>query len=96
MATDYDAPRAAAVDLAEDSLDELKARREDAQSATVDVDDSADVFDLPAAELIDDELTVAVIPIRTDEFRCARCFLVHHQSQLATRRGDELICRECA
>lgn len=95
MATDYDAPRGTAVDLAEDSLDELKARREDAQSPAVDVDDTADVFELPAGELLDEELTVAVIPIRADEFRCARCFLVHHRSQLATQRGDELICREC-
>ena len=33
MATDYDAPRRDEVDLGEDSLEELKARRVDSQSA---------------------------------------------------------------
>jgi Domain of unknown function (DUF4193) len=92
--TDYDAPRGVAVDPGEDSLEDLKARRETTKSA-VDVDETSDVFDLPDAELIDEELSVAVVPIRTDEFRCGRCFLVHHRSQLAVQRGDDLICREC-
>ena len=93
--TDYDAPRTAGVDLAEDSLEELKGRRVDAQSSVVDVDDTAEVFDLPGVELLDEELTVAVVPMRADEFRCSKCFLVHHRSQLAVQRADVLICREC-
>ncbi|WP_203718213.1 DUF4193 family protein, partial [Asanoa siamensis] len=40
MATDYDAPRRDEVDLGEDSLEELKARRTDAQSGAVDVDEA--------------------------------------------------------
>ena len=50
MATDYDAPRRNEADeLAEDSLEELKARRNEAQSAAVDVDetDTAESFELP-------------------------------------------------
>ena len=39
MATDYDAPRRDEVDLGEDSLEELKARRADSQSGSVDVDE---------------------------------------------------------
>jgi hypothetical protein len=93
--TDYDAPRGATVDLAEDSLEELKARSTEAQSPTVDIDETADGFELPVGELLDEELSVAVIPMRLDEFRCTRCFLVHHRSQLATQRGADLICREC-
>jgi|SRR6266480_6711802 len=98
MATDYDAPRRDEVDLGEDSLEELKARRTDAQSSTVDVDetDVAETFELPGAELGDEELTVKVLPMQADEFRCSRCFLVHHRSQLAYERKGELICRECA
>ena len=39
MATDYDAPRRTETDdVSEDSLEELKARRNEAQSAVVDVD----------------------------------------------------------
>ena len=34
--------------------------------------------------------------MQSDEFRCSRCFLVHHRSQLAIERNGELICRECA
>jgi hypothetical protein len=98
MATDYDAPRGGEAELGEDSLEELKARRVDAQSATVDVDEAevAETFELPGADLADEELTVKVLPMQTDEFRCSRCFLVHHRSQLAAERNGELICRECA
>jgi hypothetical protein len=95
MATDYDAPRGGGVELAEDSIEDLTARRDPAQSAVVDVDETADVFELPTMDMLDEELSVAVVPIRGDEFRCSRCFLVHHRSQLATERAGELICREC-
>src|SRR6185436_11142064 len=98
MATDYDAPRRDEVELGEDSLEELKSRRADAQSGSVDVDDAdvAESFELPGADLADEELTVRVLPMQADEFRCSRCFLVHHRSQLAAERNGELICRECA
>jgi hypothetical protein len=98
MATDYDAPRRDEVELGEDSIEELKSRRADVQSGSVDIDetDSTDVFELPGADLADEELSVKVLPMQTDEFRCARCFLVHHRSQLAAERNGELICRECA
>jgi hypothetical protein len=93
--TDYDAPRGAVADLDADSLEELKARRSGNQSATLDVDE-ADDFELPGADLADEELTVAVVPMRTDEFRCSRCFLVHHRSQLVHQSSGENICRDCA
>src|SRR5512142_2088124 len=97
-ATDYDAPRRAIADLDEDSLEELKARRGSAQSAAVDVDEAeaAEGFELPGADLSDEELTVAVVPMRADEFRCSRCFLVHHRSQLVRRRDGQDLCQECA
>jgi hypothetical protein len=95
--TDYDAPRRHA-DLDEDSLEELKARRVATQSTLVDLDetDGGENFELPGADLSDEELTVAVVPMRTDEFRCSRCFLVHHRSQLVRQRDGADICRECA
>jgi hypothetical protein len=96
--TDYDAPRRPAVELDEDSLEELRARRASAQSPTVDLDEAevAETFELPGADLSDEELTVAVIPQRSDEFRCSRCFLVHHRSQLANERNGQSVCRECS
>lgn len=98
MATDYDAPRRSEVDdLGEDSLEELKARRAETQSSTIDVDDSdLEPVELPGADLSSEELTVRVLPKQSDEFTCARCFLVHHRSRLAEERKGELICRDCA
>ena len=68
MATDYDAPRRDEVDLGEDSLEELKARRVDSQSGAVDVDEAevAESFELPGADLADEELTVKVLPMQQD------------------------------
>jgi uncharacterized protein DUF4193 len=96
--TDYDAPRRSVVELEEDSLEELRAQRAAAQAPGVDVDDAdvAELFELPGADLSDEELTVAVVPQRADEFRCASCFLVHHRSQLVVGRDGQTRCRDCA
>ena len=97
MATDYDAPRRTETDdVSEDSLEELKARRNEAQSAVVDVDESesAESFELPGADLSHEELAVEVRPRQEDEFTCMSCFLVHHRSQLADEK--KMICRDCA
>ena len=99
MATDYDTPRRSEVDdLGEDSLEELKARRAEAQSGTVDVDEAElnEGLELPGADLSGEELTVKVLPKQLDEFTCSSCFLVHHRSQLASDKNGRLICRECA
>lgn len=98
MATDYDSPRKTDDDLGEDSLQELQARRSDKSSGSIDIDetDLAESLELPGADLSNEELSLRVIPRQADEFTCARCFLVHHRSQLATERGGKQICRECA
>ena len=97
MATDYDAPRVTDPD-ADESLDELKARRtNDAATAVIDVDegDALDSFDLPDADLSGEELTVRVIPKQADEFVCSSCFLVQHHSRLALRKDGQQFCTEC-
>jgi hypothetical protein len=91
---DYDATRRPAVDLDADSLDELAARGP-APSPTVDVDDTGD-FELPLPDPSDEELVATVVPILADEFRCPRCFLVHHRSQRTKGRDGVDTCRECA
>ncbi len=98
MATDYDAPRKTDDDLNEDSLEELKARRVDKTASAVDEDETeaAEGFELPGADLSNEELSVRVLPRQADEFTCSRCFLVHHRSQLAAEKGGQLICKECA
>jgi hypothetical protein len=64
----------------------------------VDVDDTgiAEGFELPGADLADEELTVKVLPMQQDEFRCSKCFLVHHRSQLSFERNGQPVCKECA
>lgn len=99
MATDYDAPRRTETeDVSEDSLEELKARRNEAQSAVVDVDDSetAESFELPGADLSGEELSVRVMPKQADEFTCACCFLVQHRSRLASEKDGVMMCTDCA
>jgi hypothetical protein len=102
MATDYDAPRRGEVDeMGEDSLEELKARRAEAQSGSIDVDETElnESLELPGADLSSlsgEELTVRVLPKQDDEFTCASCFLVHHRSRLAREKNGQPICRDCA
>ena len=95
---DYDSPRRPVAETEDDSLEELKARSAAAQSPKVDLDEAevADTFELPGADLSDEELTVAVLPMQRDEFRCTRCFLVHHRSRLATRPDGQEVCQDCA
>ena len=99
MATDYDSPRTGEEEIGDDGrLGELKARRAEARTGAVDVDeaDLAEALELPGADLSGEELIVRVLPRQADEFTCASCFLVCHRSQLANIPGGQLICRECA
>lgn len=97
MATDYDAPRKNEEEIREDSIEELKTRRTDTQSAVVDEDETeaAEGFELPGADLSDEELQVRVLPAQSDEFTCASCFLVRHRSQVAKEEGGLLYCTDC-
>ncbi|UZF45727.1 DUF4193 domain-containing protein [Rhodococcus rhodochrous] len=93
MATDYDAPRPENPDDPHEPLGTLTAVR----SAIDDVEenDTAESFELPGADLSGEELTVHVVPKKTDEFTCVSCFLVHHRSRLAETEDYEMICRDC-
>ena len=94
MTVDYDAPRRAPVD-ADEPIDELAARP---STAILDIEetDVAESYELPGADLSDEELVVRVVPKQHDEFTCSSCFLVHHRSRLARGRNGESICIDCA
>ncbi|MEY9929566.1 putative RNA-binding Zn-ribbon protein involved in translation (DUF1610 family) [Catenulispora sp. GP43] len=97
MATDYDTPRKTDDDLNEDSLEELKARRTDKAGGLADLEEGDnESLELPGADLSNEELSVRVLPRQADEFTCTSCFLVHHRSQLAREKGNEMICKDCA
>jgi hypothetical protein len=98
MATDYDAPRKTDDDLSEDSIEELKARRVNKTASAVDVDETeqAEGYELPGADLSNEELSVRVLPRQADEFTCTKCFLVKHRSQLSAGTEAQPVCLECA
>jgi Domain of unknown function (DUF4193) len=100
MATDYDAPRQKETDdVADESLEALAGRRNDAATAVLDVDDGEaelEAFELPGADLSGEEFTVRVVPKQADEFTCSSCFLVQHSHRLAKQVGDRMICADCA
>jgi hypothetical protein len=89
--TDYDAPRTKLT--AGDGMEELKARRGVPDTA-VDADENGlgASFEPSDGDLLDEEFSVAVIPMMADEFRCTRCFLVCHRSQQATGHA---LCHDC-
>ncbi len=97
MATDYDAPRKTEEEMREDSIEELKSRRNDKNSGKVDEDEveAAESFELPGADLSHEELTVRVLPRQANEFTCYSCFLVKHRSQLAETRNGHDYCIDC-
>jgi hypothetical protein len=92
---DYDSPSTALLEPPLESLETLRKR------GGSPIDDLAEpdplgLYDLPDLDVIDDELTAPVVPVRADEFRCARCFLVLHRvMRSATGDGGEF-CRDCA
>jgi hypothetical protein len=90
---DYDSPRRPPIED-DDGLAELKVR-EAARSPTADLDD-VETAELPGADIFGEELTVPVVPMRGDELRCSRCFLVQHRSRFAARVEDQEICLECS
>ena len=97
MATDYDAPRKNDEEMREDSIEELKNRRNDKNSGKVDEDEveAAESFKLPGADLSHEELTVRVLPRQAGEFTCASCFLVKSRSQLAESKNGLDYCVDC-
>jgi hypothetical protein len=92
---DYDAPRGQAAELEEAGRQEINALGRPERSSGIESED-AENFDLPGADLSGEELTVAVLPMQSDEFRCSRCFLVQHRSQLAGQSNGQDICAECS
>ena len=96
MAQDYDSPRNKDED--EESLQELG---KGSRSSSTDMDDDenaiAEDYELPGADLSNEDASVTVIPMQNDEFIWSECFLVKHRSQLAYVTDDgQPVCEECA
>ena len=97
-ATDYDARRAPDPEVSDPSvIRELASSLPSATTAVTDEDPSEVIFfEAPDADLSGEELSVTVIPQRSDEFTCSSCFLVQHRSRLASEKNGVMICTDCA
>ncbi len=95
---DYDAQRRPVIDIDDDGVEDLRASLTASRSSTADANgaEAGEDSNFSGADSTDEELTATVVPMMADEFRCSRCFLVHHRSQLAERSHGRDICRECA
>jgi hypothetical protein len=95
---DYDARRGSDVDVAERSALRDLGPAVVRSSPTIVDEDPNDVpfFELPGADLSGEELTMAVIPMRSDEFTCSSCFLVQHRTRQRGTSGGHPICADCA
>ncbi|MFT8593266.1 MAG: DUF4193 domain-containing protein [Bifidobacterium sp.] len=96
MAQDYDSPR-----NKDDDEESLQALGKGSQNSSNDIDDDenaiAEDYELPGADLSNEDSSVTVIPMQGDEFICSVCFLVKHRSQLAYMDKDgQPVCKECA
>lgn len=98
MATDYDAPRNKDAEEVEESLEQVKAQAVAKSQSAVDEDEAelAENLELPGADLSNESLAVEVIPVRSDEFTCSVCFLVHHRSQFDHEGKCGPVCKDCA
>ncbi|OBH10617.1 MULTISPECIES: DUF4193 domain-containing protein [unclassified Mycobacterium] len=97
-ASDYDARRASDSDTQDKSaIGELAPTLHGPATAVVDEDpNDVHFFELPGADLSGEELSVTVIPQRSDEFTCSSCFLVQHRSRLRSSNAGLSICADCA
>lgn len=74
---------------AEASLEEMVAKAPD----TVDLEEEEEsVLDLTREERLE-SLSIRAAPKQPNEFVCASCHLVKHNSQLADRKNQ--LCRDC-
>jgi hypothetical protein len=73
----------------EASLEELLAKRTDVAS-TEEEEDA--LLDMTREERME-SLSFRAVPKQANEFVCASCFLVKHQSQLAD--ASKNLCRDC-
>ena len=95
--SDYDARRVTEADNADkNALRELGSLPKLATAVVDDDPNESPFFELPGADLSGEELSVVVIPQRSDEFTCSCCFLVQHRNRLRASVGGRQICADCA
>lgn len=98
MATDYDEVRPDVAAASEKTLKDVQqVDAPDAKSVAAELEetDLSDGVELPGA-IVEEELSVDVVPQAEDEFLCASCFTIRHHSQAEQQIEQGTICRDCA
>lgn len=72
-----------------ESIEQLLAKKGEGR----DDDDDESMLNLRRDERLE-PLAVKIVPQQATEFRCKKCFLVKHRSQLKDKR--RMLCRDCA
>ena len=100
MAQDYDSPR-----NKDEDEESLQALSKGSQNNSNDMDDDenaiAEDYELPGADLSNEDASVTVIPMQGDEFICSECFLVEvgrmkEAGIIAISDDGQPVCKECA
>lgn len=97
MATDYDEARPDVAEASEKTLKDVQkmdAPTAKSVNAELDETDVSDGLELPGA-IVDEELSVDVVPQAEDEFVCVECFTIRHRSQAEEKASAGAICRDC-
>lgn len=91
-ASDYDARRVSDPDAGDGAaLRDLGSSLPGMSTAVVDEDpNDVPFFELPDGDLTGEELSVAVVPKRADEFTCSCCFWCSTAAACAARRTGAL------
>jgi Domain of unknown function (DUF4193) len=93
---DYDARRVSDVESSDRSALRDLAPVLPKTTTLVDEDpNDSPFFELPGADLSGEELSVKVIPQRSDEFTCSSCFLVQHRSRMRRSGDGFVVCADC-
>ena len=94
MAQDYDTPRSKDED--EESLEALSNSTRQASDLDDDENAIAEDYELPGADLSNEDSSVTVIPQQGDEFVCSECFLVYNRRLLDHYENGKPVCKDCA
>jgi len=97
MAADYDEVRPEVAEASEKTLQavqKMDAPTPKSVATELEETDFADGLELPGA-IVDEELSVNVIPPGEDEFVCSECFTIRHRSQAEEHTKQGIICRDC-
>ena len=80
--------------LTDDSIDELRTRTKPRRPTLLE-DDNDTINDdgFTDYEIVEERLTIDVVPQQADEFTCDTCFLVLHRTRISTSR--QRTCIDC-